>query len=94
MENCSENATGIITGTTNLNTWNDPIMVDVIETINSVEMIYKETSTGWATPNYYNASLEVRVFKTVFSCVDGKWNKSDRIYGEIISASDESYEFE
>jgi len=34
-----------------------------------------------------------RVFKIVYSCVNGKWNKSDRIYGNIISAQDEGYEF-
>jgi hypothetical protein len=36
---------------------------------------------------------EQRVFKTVFSCVDGRWNKSERIYGEVVAAKLESYSF-
>ena len=37
--------------------------------------------------------VQPNVFKIVFSCIDGKWNKSDRIYGKIIPPSEESYEF-
>jgi hypothetical protein len=36
---------------------------------------------------------EQRVFKIVFSCIDGKWNKSERIYGKVVAAKLESYSF-
>jgi hypothetical protein len=35
-----------------------------------------------------------RAVKIVYSCVDGKWNKSEPIYGKIIPAQDEYFEFE
>lgn len=80
------------TTTTNINLWSNPERVDVIENSDSIEFIYKETSmisyTSFPAP-----PPQVRVFKIVFSCVDGKWNKSERIYGEIVPAEDERYVF-
>ena len=80
------------TTTTNINLWSNPERVDVIENSDSIEFIYKETSmisyTSFPAP-----PSQVRVFKIVFSCVDGKWNKSERIYGEIVPAEDERYVF-
>lgn len=80
-------------GTSNYNLWSYPELINVIENNDSIEMIYKETSMICHT-SFPAPPPEVRVFKYIFSCVDGKWNKSDRIYGRIIPASDESYEFE
>lgn len=78
--------------TANTNLWSNPERVDVIENSDSIEFIYKETSmisyTSFPAP-----PLQVRVFKIVFSCVNGKWNKSERIYGEIVPAEDERYVF-
>ncbi len=72
--------------------WSFPERVDVIETPDSIELIYKQTSmityTSWPSPR-----PSERVFKIVFSCKDGKWHKSEPIYGEIIPASEEKYEF-
>lgn len=72
--------------------WSNPERVDIIENSDSIEFVYKETSmisyTSFPAP-----PPQVRVFKIVFSCVDGKWNKSERIYGEIIPAEDERYVF-
>lgn len=71
--------------------WTTPERIKVNEHIDSIEMIYKQSS-------YYNSSpcpisIE-RVYKIIFSCTDGKWNKSEPIYGEIIPAQEEYYEFE
>ena len=78
--------------TTSINLWSNPERVDVIEKSDSIEFIYKETSmisyTSFPAP-----PPQVRVFKIVFSCVDGKWNKSERIYGEIVPAENERYVF-
>lgn len=78
--------------TTNINLWSNPERVDVIENSDSIEFIYKETSmisyTSFPAP-----PPQVRVFKIVFSCVNGKWNKSERIYGEIVPVKDEHYVF-
>ena len=81
-----------IDGTTSFNTWNDPIRVEVNEYPDRIEMIYKQTST--ITVSTHPASpLEKRMFKIVFSCVDGKWDKSEPIYGKIIAPRKECYEF-
>lgn len=79
--------------TSNYNLWSYPELINVIENNDSIEMIYKETSMICHT-SFPAPPPEVRVFKHIFSCVDGKWNKSERIYGKIIPPSDESYEFE
>jgi hypothetical protein len=91
----TDNTYGYRTGTStsNYNLWSNPEFVDVIENNDSIEMIYKETSMICYT-SFPAPPPEVRVFKYVFSCVDGKWNKSNRIYGKVVPASDESYEFE
>lgn len=81
------------TSTSNINTWGWPERLEVNEYADQIEMVYKETNnmvyTVWPSP-----PPEVRVFKIVYSVVDGKWNKSERIYGKIIPKSKESYEFE
>tara|TARA_R110000868_G_scaffold3103_2_gene20711 strand:- start:14786 stop:15151 length:366 start_codon:yes stop_codon:yes gene_type:complete len=69
--------------------------LEVKEVGETIEMIYKETlNSNYTTTVYFNFSPEVRVFKIVYSCVDGKWNKSERIYGEIVPAQEEYYNFD
>jgi len=80
-------------GTTSMGAWSVPTRVDVIEKTDSIEFIYKQTSMVTLTVHPSPPPAE-RVFKIVFSCVDGKWHKSEPIYGQIISAQAESYEFE
>jgi hypothetical protein len=86
------NLTNVTTSTGYANFWTDPIRVDVIENNDNIEFIYKETSLMQLAV-YPQRPSEQRVFKIVFSCVDGKWNKSERIYGKIIPAESERYEF-
>lgn len=78
--------------TTNLNMWNYPIRIEVNEYSDYIEMIYKETSMIQLT-TYPPRPPEERVFKILFSCVGGKWHKSERIYGKIIPLQNESYNF-
>lgn len=73
--------------TTNLAPWDEEIL-DVIENSDSIEFVYKEVPAVSTT-----ADTQARVFKIVFSCIGGKWHKSDRIYGEIIPAESERYVF-
>lgn len=82
---------GYITTTTTLNQWSLPIRVDVLEHPDRIDMIYKQVSN--IHPHFFS-SPEERVFKIVFSCVDGKFHKSEPIYGKIVPASEEHYEFE
>ena len=87
------------TGTTSTGTftsagmWNPPTFKEVREVGESIEMIYTQTSlfsrTGGLPPYH-----DERAMKIVYSCVDGKWNKSEPIYGKIIPAQDEYYQFE
>lgn len=79
--------------------WKEPYRVDIIEYDDSIEMIYKQEGVDYSKtylldyppnpPEYFT-----RVFKIVYSCVDGKWNVSEPIYGKIIPATEETYEFE
>jgi hypothetical protein len=79
-------------GTANFNFWSNPEMVDVNEFVDSIEMIYKQRKT-LGTQGFMPDPQQERVFKIVFSCIDGKWNKSEPIYGNIILAKSETYEF-
>lgn len=64
------------------------IRTDIFE--DRIELIYREPSL---ISSGFNPSPD-RVFKQVYSCVDGKWNVSHRIYGQIIPATEEDYDFE
>lgn len=87
------NALNSSTGTTTAaNQWSAPERVDIIENIDSIEFIYKETSMITYTSFTSTPPIE-RVFRIVFSCIDGKWNKSNKQYGEIFAATPEYYQF-
>jgi hypothetical protein len=79
------------TGTAQLNHWSESTRLQVNELPDSIEMIYEETSTTTLAV-YPPRPPEKRYFKIIFSCVDGKWNKSERIYGEKIER-EEYFEF-
>jgi len=82
------------TGTTLISDfWSCPERVAVNENGESIEMIYKQVSTISYTV-YPPLPQAERVFKIVYSCVDGKWNKSEPIFGKIVPMQDEYYEFE
>ena len=59
----------------------------------TIEMIFSTTSNMIYTV-YPPREPEKRIFKIVFSCIDGKWNRSERIYGKIIPAIEQHYEFD
>lgn len=69
-----------------------PTRIDVIEKGDSIEFVYKEVSKV-VKATYPGSGPEERVFKVVFSCKNGSWHKSDRIYGEIHPAQNEQYSF-
>jgi hypothetical protein len=69
--------------TTSINQWSEPFHLETNELEDSIEMIYEEVS-NMVLSIYPSRPLEKRHFKIVFSCVDGKWNKSERIYGKKI----------
>jgi hypothetical protein len=86
---------GGITGTTTLKIepqYSTPKFIRFDEFEDRLEFIYTEK------PNIVYSVFppiraEKRVFKIIYSCVDGKWNKSEKIYGTIIPATEEDYEF-
>jgi len=81
--------------TTISNAWGNPTFVCANEVGETVEFIYKQRAIITMCSDYYHTSDEnERVFKIVYSCIDGKWNKSEPIFGTIIPKSEESYEFE
>ena len=81
------------TVTTKIDMYSTPVFIKVEEVGETIEFIYKETCMITYTV-YPSPPPEKRVFKIVYSCKDGKWNKSDRIYGTITPAQEETYEFE
>lgn len=83
--------TGSVTtsGFNSFDMWNTMILRQVNEVGESIEMIFAQTKAS-AFPPYH----EERAVKIIYSCVDGKWNKSEPIYGIIVPAQEESYEFE
>lgn len=77
------------------NQWGTPERIRVEEYSDRIEMIYKQFSTmSYINTTTLYSTPEQRVYKIVYSCVDGKWNKSEPIYGKIVPAVDEYYEFE
>lgn len=78
--------------TAGISQWDYPERLEVVELPNSIEMIYEETSNV-VLAVYPPRPPEKRYFKIVFSCVDGKWNKSERIYGKKIERQ-EYFKFE
>jgi hypothetical protein len=92
MEDNNSNSTNFVqTGTVTTSFEKYSInFIEANEVGDTVEFIYEEV------PNfvYTNMQPENKVFKIVFSCKDGLWNKSDRIYGIIIPSTEEYYEFE
>lgn len=68
--------------------YNEISVVEIVEKCDSIEVVYKEK------PIVTNLEFKhYGIFKIIFSCKDGKWNKSERIYGRVIPESKESYEF-
>lgn len=82
-----------IGSTTVSGNWSNPLLIETREIGETIEMIFSTTSNMIYTA-YPPREPEKRIFKIVFSCIDGKWNKSDRIYGKIIPARDQHYEFD
>ena len=84
----------IVSGTTaHAGLWNPMVFKEVNEVGETIEMIYTQTSSFSRTgglPPYHDE----RAVKIVFSCVDGKWHKSEPIFGKIIPSQSEYFEFE
>ena len=79
-------------GTSTFNNWSFPERIDIQEFDNKIEFIYKQNSMMQLAV-YPPRPPETRVFKIVFSCIDGKWNKSESIYGVIKPSQGETYIF-
>lgn len=63
-----------------------PYIIDTVVKEDSIEVIYKQEC--YLTDNNL-------VYKIIYSCKDGEWNISDKIYGKIIEERiiEEHYEF-
>lgn len=74
--------------------WTSPYLIKTEEVGETIEVTYKQTSMIINYLGSRNNNPDERVFKKIYSCKDGKWNKSERIYGKIVPATEESYLFE
>ena len=75
------------------NPWLPPVFIEANEVGETIEFIYKETSSVTYTTGY-QIEPSSRVYKIVFSCQKMQWHKSEPIYGRIIPPEDETFEFE
>jgi hypothetical protein len=62
--------------------WYPAKQINFFDLGNSLEIMYEQKCVK--TPLNDIKPLE-RVFKIIYSCVDGKWNKSERIYASMIN---------
>lgn len=90
MKNTNTTATTATTITFSSYYYNAPERIKVTVFHDHIEIIYKETRRVTIYPEQPDGA---RVFKVIFSCIDGKWDESERIYGDVLPATDESYEF-
>ena len=75
--------------------WGMPYLIETNEYADRLELVYKQTSiVTFCNFDYMNNEPEERIFKIVFSCKKGKWNKSEPIYGKIVPKQSEHFEFE
>ena len=66
-----------------------PVLVKTLVLPDRIELVYTQASllaNNWGP-------LPDDCYKVVYSCVDGKWNESAPIYGNIIPATEQDYEF-
>jgi len=73
--------------------WGTPYLIETREVGESVVMIYKQIRNTHIMI-YPVPPQEHRVFKIVYSCKDGKWHKSEPIFGKIIPATEEWFDFD
>ncbi len=79
-----------------MNTWSNPELIRTEEIGETLEFIYTENNIVVNAVYYlgeYVPKINKRVFKIIYSCVDGKWNKSERVYGRVQPALEEQYYF-
>ncbi len=81
------------TGTAMLDPWGDPYLIDTIVNNKSIELVYRQDSQFTYTTIGIDLDPDIKIFKVIYSCKKGKWHKSEKIKGQYISASDETYEF-
>jgi hypothetical protein len=72
------------------NYFGSPEIVSTREVGESLEVVYKTKSML----SCYPFPTPYKIYKIVYSCIDGKWNKSEPIYAKIIPAQEEYFEFE
>lgn len=78
-----------VSTTTVFDGWQTPELIDTIVNNDSIELVYKQHSSI----SYNFGGILSRVYKIIYSCQDGKWHISKQIFGDIISATEESYQF-
>ena len=81
------------TNTAGISQWGYPEFIEAKEVGDTIEFIFKEEGFIQSY-SCFNSYPSCRVSKIVYSCKKGKWNKSEPIYGKIVPASQEAYDFD
>ena len=71
--------------------YSTPVLIDILEGIESLTLVYKQYPNFTTTVGSFN---DPRIYKVVYSIVDGKWHKSEQIEGTYLAAVDEAYSFD
>ena len=80
----------ITTSSYQINHWGTPTEVGHTIFDDRIEFVYTQEKLYIGI----EISESRRVFKIIYSCKDGHWHKSERIYGKIIAPQEEQFEFD
>jgi hypothetical protein len=82
------------TSTSSILQLTQPELIDVNEKTDSIELIYRQYEKYNISNGIEQLPAQVPIiYKIVYSVVNGKWNKSEPIYGKFVPAQKETYQF-
>ena len=81
------------TGTSNFEQYTYPYIIDTIVNDGSIEIVYRQDPTFTFTTGFCDAQPDPKIYKIIYSCKKGKWHQSEKIEGNFVPSSGESYEF-
>ena len=65
----------------------EPELIDAKEKTDSIELIYRQYYKYSISNGIELPAQEPIIYKIVYSVVNGKWNKSEPIYGKVVLAT-------
>ena len=87
--------TGMTTsvGTVHIEEYEEPIQIKTIVHKDNIEIWYTQDKVFINSNSIFPNSPVQRLYKIIYSCIDGKWNESSPIFGQIIPPQDIQFIF-